>query len=77
MDVPLNDEVYSRLKEICPVRNLDDMTLTELLKDTNVAFKIIGYSPNNLTGNVNRVFIEKDHIHLYDFIYDVWRLDHE
>lgn len=73
----MDNEVYNRLKEICPKRNLDDMTLTELLKDTNTAFKIIGYSPKNFDKSVTQVFIEKDHIHLYDFIYDVWRWDNE
>ena len=70
-------EVYDRFKEVCPVRNPCDMTVDELLRDTNVAFKIIGYDPNNLDKSVADVYIEKDHIHLYDFIYDVWRFDNE
>ena len=67
--------VYERLKEVCPLRNPEDMTRDELLRDSNVAFKIIGYSPQDLEKVVTLVYTEKNHVHLYEFVYEVWRLD--
>ena len=67
--------VYTRFKEICPPKTVQDMSFKELLNDTNVAFKIIGYTPNDFEKNVYKIYIDMNHQKLYDFIYDVWRVD--
>ena len=48
--------VYNRLKEICPDKDTTIMTFEELVKDCNVAFKIIGYDPKNLEKSVRLFF---------------------
>lgn len=67
--------VFTRLKEICPTKNVESMSYSELVNDTNVAFKIIGYVPKDLESNVRNIFINENHVNLYDFIFDVWWLD--
>ena len=67
--------VYGRLEEICPMKNTDTMTFDELVKDCNVAFKIIGYDPKNLEKSVKYVFENCDIPILFEFIYEVWLHD--
>lgn len=71
----MNDIVLKRFREICPPENPENKTLDELIADTNVAFKIIGYEPHNMEANVKEIYLEKNHTVLSEFIYDVWELD--
>lgn len=73
--------VRDRLLEICPEKNLENLSREDLKNDTNVAFKIIGYEPVDLGTNVSTVADElcngKSFDSLAEFIYEVWRIDYE
>ena len=66
-----------RLEDICPKKSIEDCTLDELIKDTNVAFEIIGYSPADLNKSVEEVYLNarESAVPLWKFIYDVWSMD--
>ena len=64
-----------RLEDICPKKSIEDCTLDELIKDTNVAFEIIGYSPVDLNKSVEEVYLNCESGLLWKFIYDVWSVD--
>ena len=64
-----------RLEDICPKKSIEDCTLDELIKDTNVAFQIIGYSPVDLNKSVEEVYLNCESGSLWKFIYDVWSVD--
>lgn len=64
-----------RLEDICPKKSIEDCTLEELIKDTNVAFEIIGYSPIDLNKSVEEVYLNCESGPLWKFIYDVWSVD--
>lgn len=64
-----------RLEDICPKKSIEDCTLDELIKDTNVAFEIIGYSPVDLNKSVEEVYLKYESVPLWKFIYDVWSVD--
>lgn len=65
-----------RLEDICPKKSIEDCTLDELIKDTNVAFEIIGYSPVDLNKSVEEVYLNaRESVPLWKFIYDVWSVD--
>lgn len=67
--------VFDRLEEICPDEDMDSKSLNDLIKDTNVAFKIIGYNPENLEESVKKTYLNHDFENLYEFIFEVWRQD--
>ena len=67
--------VYERLREICPLKRINEMSPDEVDKSVNIAFKLIGYTPNNLNKAMDRANAKSDSRLLYEFIYDVWRLD--
>ena len=67
--------VYTRLMEICPAEKVADMSPDNVDTAVNVAFKIIGYTPKNLGGAIDRANAKSKSKWLYQFIYDVWRLD--
>jgi len=67
--------VFNRLKEICPDEDMTEKSLNDLIKDTNVAFKIIGYNPENLEESVKKTYLNNDFENLYEFIFEVWRVD--
>lgn len=67
--------VYERLREICPSDDMTEKSLNDLIKDTNVAFKIIGYNPENLEESVKKTYLNHDFENLYEFIFEVWRMD--
>lgn len=65
-----------RLEDICPKKYIEDCSLEELIKDTNVAFEIIGYSPADLNKSVEEVYLNaRESVPLWKFIYDVWSVD--
>lgn len=71
-----NVEVFNRLEEICPVKLVDEVNLDELISDCNVAFKIIGYEPENLVESAEWVYLNMDNKILSHFVYSVWRCDY-
>ena len=71
----MNCEVYNRFKEIVPVKRLDEMTPSEIGESINIAFKIIGYSPNNLKKSLEVAIYESEAVSLFQFIYDVYEVD--
>ena len=68
--------VRDRLLEICPQKNLGILTMDEIKKSCNVAFKIIGYEPVNLDESIVKSDYTDDTM-LWEFIYEVWRIDNE
>lgn len=71
----MNDMVRVRLMEICPAEKVVDMSPDDVELSVKVAFKIIGYSPKNLKGAIDRANAVSKSKWLYQFIYDIWRLD--
>ena len=67
--------VFNRFKEICPDEDMTEKSLNDLINDTNVAFKIIGYNPVNLDESVKKTYLNNDFENLYEFIFEVWRMD--
>ena len=71
----MNKIVYERLKEICPDENISELSISEIKEDCNVAFKIIGYNPENLDKTVDEIYTNYDIEPLYEFIFKVWEED--
>lgn len=71
----MNCEVYNRFKEIVPVKRLDEMTGTEVLKSCKIAFEIVGYTPKNLEESVDISWETSTALSLFEFIYDVYEVD--
>ena len=77
-------EIKERFVEVCPNDDVCDFTRDEIIKGCSIAFRIIGYDPNDLDGAVDKAwdYFEKEiptgqDYGLGEFAYDVWRLDHE
>lgn len=64
--------VESRLREICPRKNLSEMDIIEVEKATRVAFEIIGFKPQNFNDVFQKTWESSDAEVLSEFIYDVW-----
>ena len=71
----MNKIVSDRLRDICPVKNISDMSISEIKEDCNIAFKIIGYNPRNLNRTVEEIYMNEDIEPLWRFIYRVWEVD--
>lgn len=67
--------VRDRLREVCPPTHMGDMDTDEIEKAINVAFKIIGYIPIDLSESMRRSYELSSADYLCDFIFDVWRCD--
>lgn len=67
--------VRDRLREVCPPNHMGDMDSNEVEKAVNVAFKIIGYIPIDLTESIRRSYELSSADYLCDFVFDVWRCD--
>ena len=67
--------VRDRLKEICPDYHLSDVDIDEIESDVKVAFEIIGYEPQNFNDSFHRAWESSDATLLWEFVYDIWRLD--
>ena len=68
--------IKDRIYEIAPDEDITIFSEDQLVKECNVAFKIIGYEPNNLENSVSEVF-KSTHksSNLADFILSVWLVD--
>lgn len=71
----MDEIVKNRLQEVVPVNELKDLDVDEVILDTKIAFKIIGYTPKDFDKAINNAWDESNAIMLSEFIYDVWRLD--
>lgn len=68
--------IYERFREICPDEDISQKSIEDLVKDCNVAFKIVGYEPNNLEEVVRKIYDKSDKdTRLYSFIFKVWEWD--
>lgn len=67
--------VKNRLQEICPLEKMEDMDILEAEKNCNVAFKIIGYEPNDFEESLRKVWESSTSEYLCDFVYEVWEVD--
>ena len=64
--------VESRLREICPKKNLSEMDIIEVEKATRIAFEIIGFKPKNFKKIFQKTWESSEANMLCDFIYGVW-----
>ena len=68
--------ILARMEEICPNELIDNKSVDELMKDVNVSFKIIGYTPANLQKSTEMALDKMSHKgELYRLCYNAWRLD--
>lgn len=65
--------MLSRFRDICPVENMEDVDVIEARKSVDIAFKIIGYFPENLDNVFRKTWETSEADVLSDFIYEVWR----
>ena len=73
----MNCEVYNRFRDVVPVQRLDELSSDEVIRDCNIAFKIIGYTPKNLEKSVEKAWETSTALSLFEFIYDVWEVDND
>ena len=71
------DVIFNRLKEICPLKRLDEMPVDEVEKSIHVAFQIIGYAPCEFEKAINCAYRISHADYLFEYIFDVWRCDYE
>ncbi len=75
-DTVESEIILARFEEICPSMNIEN--IDDLESEVNVGFKIIGYSPNNLSKSVQSAFEKMNGTgELYRLCYNAWRLDDE
>jgi len=68
--------IRDRIYEIAPDEEITVFSEDQLIKECNVAFKIIGYEPKNLENSVSEVFKSTyKSSNLADFILGVWLVD--
>lgn len=69
--------VRNRLKEVCPLEKMEDLSFEEIELAVKIAFKIIGYKPLDMKSSIQKTYDESvdGHYWLCDFIFDVWRCD--
>ena len=67
--------VGSRLREVCPPTKFCEMDIDEVEQSTRVAFKIIGYKPQNFSDSFRKSWETFEGEMLWEFIFDVWRKD--
>ena len=65
--------VRNRLKEVCPEERFSEMDIDEVEKATRVAFKIIGYNPENFSDAFRKSWESFEDDELWKFIFLVWR----
>ena len=72
----MNDKiiVYDRLKEVVPVKSLEELDCDEVKVACRVAFEIIGYDCDNLDDCILSAWKSSSSIGLADFIFDVWEV---
>lgn len=65
----------ARLQEVVPSDNLQSMSPSDVEKAVRVAFRIVGYVPNDFQKAVDNAWGKSTATELWEFVYDVWRLD--
>ena len=65
--------VKARLEEICPNQNLSEIDVIEAEKSCMIAFKIIGYVPEDFDKSFKKAWESSDAELLSEFVFDVWR----
>ena len=73
----MDEIVRNRLKEVCPVEKMEDLSTYEVELAVRIAFRIIGYKPLDMKSAIQKAYESSadGHYWLCDFIFDVWRLD--
>ena len=69
------DPIFERFREIVPNKKLSDMSIDSIIKDTQIAFKVIGFSPKNFSESFKSVWRHRTTDVLFEFIYDVYMED--
>lgn len=71
----MSDIVRERLREVCPTERVSEKDIIEVKRDCRVAFRIIGYIPENFDDAFQKTWESSDADDLCDFVFDVWRND--
>lgn len=73
-----NRDVYERFQEVVPTVKLEDMDIIEVEKAVNVAFKIIGYKPQNFDESFSKAWKDPSPICCLNlFLMCIWRIKNE
>lgn len=65
--------VRDRLIEVCPNESIKEMDILEVEKGVRLAFKIIGYLPENFGDDFSKTWGSSTVETLGEFAYEVWR----
>ena len=65
--------VKARLIDIYPNKSIKGMDVLEVEKDVRLAFKIIGYLPENFGDDFSKTWGSSSAETLGEFAYEVWR----
>lgn len=73
----MSEIVRNRLREVCPVEKMEDLSFEEVDMAVRIAFNIIGYKATDRKVAIQKAYESSvdGHYWLCDFVYDVWRLD--
>lgn len=74
-EVSSMDTVYKRFRDIVPSKNLSDMNIDSIIRDTKIAFSVISYSPKNFSESFKTVWRQRVTDELFEFIYEVYMED--
>ena len=65
--------VKARLLDVCPNKSIKGMDVLEVEKGVRLAFKIIGYLPENFDDDFSKTWGSSSVETLGEFAYEVWR----
>lgn len=71
----MSEVMKARLQEVVPSDSLQSMSPSDVEKAVRVAFRIVGYVPNNFQKAIDDAWGESTATELWEFVYDVWGLD--
>jgi len=72
----MSEVMKSRFHEVVPESQLLTMSAPDVEKAVKIAFEVVGYTPkDSFKKIVDRAWGESTATELWEFVYDVWRLD--
>ena len=74
-EVLMEDTVFKRFKEVVPSKKLSNMSIASIVRDTKIAFSVIGFSPKHFADSFKTVWRRKVTDNLAEFIYEVYKED--
>lgn len=72
----MSEIVKSKIKEICPVKNLENSVMKEVESWVITTFNQMDYKPKNLKKSLDKAWHHSNTSDtISDFVYRVWRYD--